>query len=93
MKRFEAIEEVKHDVYKKHWNESHTQIVKSNFLNGFDEGANYQKQIDENLAVEFAEWCTIKMTESILYMQKSTIQEKTSAELFQIFKSERTKKA
>jgi hypothetical protein len=40
----ETIIQAKYRLYKEHWNEDHTQLVKSNFLIGFDEGAKWQKE-------------------------------------------------
>ena len=40
----ETIEEAKFKSYKEYWNEYHTQLVKSNFLNGFEEGAKWQQE-------------------------------------------------
>jgi len=40
----ETIEQAKYRLYKKYWNEDHTQLVKSNFLNGFDEGVKWKRE-------------------------------------------------
>lgn len=44
MKNKETLEEAKYRLYKEHWNEDHTQLVKSNFLNGFDEGVKWKRE-------------------------------------------------
>jgi hypothetical protein len=40
----ETIIQAKYRLYKEHWNEDHTQLVKSNFLNGFDEGVKWKRE-------------------------------------------------
>jgi len=40
----ETIIQAKYRLYKEHWNEDHTQLVKSNFLIGFDEGAKWKRE-------------------------------------------------
>ena len=40
----ETIKEAKFNSYKEYWNEYHTQLVKSNFLNGFENGAKWQQE-------------------------------------------------
>ena len=40
----ETLEEAKFRIYKDHWNIEHTQWIKSNFLNGFEDGAKWQQE-------------------------------------------------
>ena len=40
----ETLEEAKFKSYKEYWNEYHTQLVKSNFLSGFEDGAKWKQE-------------------------------------------------
>ena len=40
----ETLEEAKFRIYKDHWNIEHAQWIKSNFLNGFEDGAKWQQE-------------------------------------------------
>jgi hypothetical protein len=40
----ETLEDAKIRIYKDHWNIEHTQSIKSNFLNGFEQGAKWQTE-------------------------------------------------
>jgi hypothetical protein len=40
----ETLEGAKFKYYKEYWNEYHTQLVKSNFLSGFEYGAKWQQE-------------------------------------------------
>ena len=78
-----------------------SEINKLDFING----ANYQKQIDENLAVEFAEWLDTSEEPQKYYKKNRLIFQPTMdgshnlrmkqmrIDLFKIFQSERNKKA
>ena len=43
-RQFETLEEAKFKSYKEYWNEYHTQLVKSNFLSGFEDGAKWKQE-------------------------------------------------
>ena len=48
----ETIEKAKIRIYKDYWNVEHTQWIKSNFLNGFEEGAKWQQEQDKKMYSE-----------------------------------------
>jgi hypothetical protein len=54
----ETIIQAKYRFYKEYWNEDHTQLVKSNFLNGFEEGAKWQQErmYSEEEVIAFGEF-------------------------------------
>lgn len=66
----ETLEEAKIRIYKNHWNIEHTQWIKSNFLNGFEEGAKWQQeQIIDFLHSEITErrdYTASKMCEKVI---------------------------
>jgi len=66
----ETLEEAKFNAYKEHWNEYHTQLVKSNFLNGFEEGAKWKQERNDDVKDSFENkalkwWMTLTMNEQV----------------------------